>query len=54
MSPRGQGFAGDTSVPPGHETESSERSLLIKEVPFIQEPSEVGLGAVGLQLGRCR
>ena len=38
----------------GHETESSERSLLIKEVPFIQEPSEVGLGAMGLQLGRYR
>lgn len=54
MSSRGQGFAGEHCSAAGHETESSERSLLIKEVPFIQEPSEVGLGAVGLQLGRCR
>lgn len=38
----------------GQESESSERSLLTKEMPFIQEPSEVELGALGLQLGRCR
>lgn len=37
----------------GQESESSERSLLTKEMPFIQEPSEVELGALGLQLGRC-